>query len=246
MTVPACTCGSFVLDRHSFRDDLSWREHALSGLCQPCQDVVFIALRDDDVRPRRYQLRTGALVAAGVREHRARLALIPFVFGAPGRPVGWEAGSIVYAGPALSGAQLTARLAPMRSFLGRYSVRICSVRDLGVIALPSCYGRCAVVIARDRATLLAAGSVSREVARAEHVPLEPLLRAHGGFGSLDASVSRTGIDVGYRAGIDPLRVCAWLGAALELGRPDPGLFEHVLAPFRLPASGSRAPVTDAP
>ena len=229
----ACTCGHLV--QHGFRDALSWKEAELSGFCQRCQDALFIGVRDDGVHPCRYELRTGAVVAA--RRRDGRFAIIPFVFGAPGRPVGWEALSIVCAGPAPAPSleQLSARLASARSFIGWYQVRVCSVRDFAFPPGASRYGPCAVVVARDAATLDAAATVSEELAEAGTVELDPLLRDRG-VGGLDAFVARMRLDVGYyAAGVDPLRTCAWLLAALEMGRPDPTLFAHVLAPFRRPA-----------
>ena len=248
MTSPACVCGR--LAPRDFRDDESWREYRLSGLCQSCQDRVFLAFRDDGEEPRRYALRTGALMAIrrvpGASLGSAQLALLPFTFGAPGRPVAWEPRLIVYAGPAPSLADLKACLQPARSFLGRYTVRICSVRDFSASLPAPRYGSLAVVIARDVPSLRDAGLVCEEFAQAEHVALEPLLRERG-FISLHDFVNRTGVDVGHRAaGAEPLRTCAWLGAALELGRPDPAFFECVLKPFRIPASGSGVPVTEVP
>ena len=43
-----------------------------------------------------------------------------------------------------------------------------------------------------------------------------------------------------------LRTFSWLRPAFELGRPDPGLFEHPLAPCRIPTFGAGGPVTGAP
>lgn len=31
-----------------FRDDLSKREYEISGMCQGCQDIVFVALKDEE------------------------------------------------------------------------------------------------------------------------------------------------------------------------------------------------------
>ena len=229
-----------------FRDALSWKEFGLSGLCQACQDTLFIGTRDDDVRPRRYELRTGAVVATRrLAGAPLQAAFIPFVFGAPGRPAGWESRSIVYAGRSPSHAKLSDRLAPVRSFLGRHRVRICALRDFALCLPPSRYGPYALVIARDDATLRDVASLSGDLAQAGHVALEPVLRGRAGFGSLHAFVSRTGVDKGYRAaGVDPLRTCAWLAAALEFRRPDPALFDYLLSPYRIPASGSGAPVTE--
>ena len=244
MTVPACACGRMAPS--DFRDEISWREYRLSGLCQSCQDRVFIAFRDDGVEPRRYALRTGALVAVrrvpGASLGSAQLAFVPFVFGAPGRAVAWEPTSIVYAGPAPSLSQLTACLQPMRSALGRYQVRVCSVRDLPASLPAPRYGSLAVVIVRDAATIRDAAVVCEEIAHASSIELEPHLRERG-FASLDSFVNRMGIDAGHRVA-DPLRTCAWMGAALELNRPDLTLFENLLQPYRIPASGSGAPVTE--
>lgn len=34
-------CGSKKLERKDFRDELSWREFKISGLCMKCMDKVF-------------------------------------------------------------------------------------------------------------------------------------------------------------------------------------------------------------
>jgi hypothetical protein len=31
-----------------FRDEISWREYLITGVCQTCQDGVFSALEDDE------------------------------------------------------------------------------------------------------------------------------------------------------------------------------------------------------
>ena len=35
-------CGSMKTSRADFRDEISWREFKISGLCQKCQDKSFI------------------------------------------------------------------------------------------------------------------------------------------------------------------------------------------------------------
>ena len=63
------------------------------------------------------------------------------------------------------------------------------------------------------------------------------------------ALPRAGVDAGVDSdycatGPDPLRTCSWLGAALKLGRPDPWLFEDLLAPYRILASGAGHPLVD--
>ena len=228
-------------------DEQAWREYRLSELCQACRERLFLAYPADGEQ-RRYALRTGALVGvrrvAGASYGAAQLACIPFTFGAPGRPVAWEPTSIVYAGPVPPASELDVCLRPMRSFLGCYQVRICAPRDLSPSLPAPRYGPFAVVVTRDVGTFRDAALICEEFAQAGHVALEPVLRERG-FDSLESFVSRTGVDADYCAvDLDPLRTCSWLGAALELGRPDPGLFEHVLAPYRIPASGAVDPIVD--
>ena len=117
--------------------------HEVDEKLQPCRDRVFLAFCDDGGHPHRYVLRTGAL--GGVRRvpdaspGSAQLAFEPFSFDAPGRPVAWEPTSIVYAGPVPSLCELGVSLHPMRSFLGRHQVLVCSPRDLSA-SLPAPLG----------------------------------------------------------------------------------------------------------
>jgi len=34
-------CGSKKTERKDFRDELSWKEFNISGLCQNCMDIIF-------------------------------------------------------------------------------------------------------------------------------------------------------------------------------------------------------------
>ena len=34
-------CGKEIKGRKDFKDELSWREYKISGLCQECQDKTF-------------------------------------------------------------------------------------------------------------------------------------------------------------------------------------------------------------
>jgi hypothetical protein len=45
----ACvTCGSELMKREDFRDELSWKERGISGMCQACQDSVFSGGDEED------------------------------------------------------------------------------------------------------------------------------------------------------------------------------------------------------
>ena len=57
----SCACGAPVY-ADSFRDLPSYQEFHLSGLCQACQDTVFLGATDDDP-PVQYALRRGAVAA---------------------------------------------------------------------------------------------------------------------------------------------------------------------------------------
>jgi len=34
-------CGSKKLERKDFKDELSWKDYLITGLCQDCQDITY-------------------------------------------------------------------------------------------------------------------------------------------------------------------------------------------------------------
>ena len=71
----SCACGAPVY-ADSFRDLPSYQEFHLSGLCQACQDTVFLGATDD-APPVQYALRRGAVAACTKR--LAQMGIVPSV-----------------------------------------------------------------------------------------------------------------------------------------------------------------------
>ena len=90
-----CVCGAAV-HGNGFRDRGSYLAFSRTGLCQACQDQVFLCSTGDDVESR-VPLRSGAVVA--VRGGEA--CFLPFVFVVPEPRIAWEARYIVRAGSGL-------------------------------------------------------------------------------------------------------------------------------------------------
>ena len=95
--VPECRCGE-SLGVTDFRDVESLREFEISGYCQVCQDLIWIALSvpTGDEPSQAYRLRSGLVFASS--EADREVVCVPFLFGAPGRGVGWDLRRIVRVG----------------------------------------------------------------------------------------------------------------------------------------------------
>ena len=133
MIVPACSrsvtgpcaiCGA-GLAADSFRDQISYRDAFVSGLCQSCQDLAYLSSGPDDLRA--YPIHDGALVAVRAPGHVAELALVPFRFvvpdAAPARLV-WEARFITRAGPYQDPLGVRHEFEPMSELLAGHQVRV--------------------------------------------------------------------------------------------------------------------------
>ena len=82
-----CVCGA-VVHEDGWRDECSEREWLLSGLCQDCQDRVFLA-SDGNAR---HPLRFGALAAHCIAGRDVTdLAVLPFLFVPEFGTLAWEA-----------------------------------------------------------------------------------------------------------------------------------------------------------
>ena len=119
-----CLCGAPVHD-DSFRDWESYVEfYRHSGLCQACQDRIFLAGTRWE-KPRTFPLRSGALLASCVRDGAlAELAILPFAFVVPRAQLVWEPRFLVRAGPGLDPLDLWDELLPMRGTLEGHQVRV--------------------------------------------------------------------------------------------------------------------------
>ena len=119
-----CPCGAAIHD-DSFRDRESYREfYRQSGLCQECQDRVFLADTGWE-EPRWFPLRSGALVAATAHSGvLAELAVLPFLFIVPRAQIVWEARHLIRAGSGLAPLDPWDELDPMEEVLEGHQVRI--------------------------------------------------------------------------------------------------------------------------
>ena len=126
--VSACQCQE-SLGVTDFRDALSWREFEISGLCQSCQDLIWLALSvpTGDEPSQAYRLRRGLVFAAS--EADREVVCVPFLFGAPGRGVGWDLRRIVRVGDALPSLDPAVHLAALGRVLEPQQVLITDATD---------------------------------------------------------------------------------------------------------------------
>ena len=118
-----CVCGAAV-HGNGFRDRGSYRAFYQTGLCQACQDEVFLCSTGDAQSP--VPLRRGVIAAVSTGE----VCFFPFVFVAPEPRIAWEARFIVRAGSAGSGLDPIDpydELAPMAEQLAEHQVQISEV-----------------------------------------------------------------------------------------------------------------------
>lgn len=119
-----CLCGAAIHD-DSFRDRESYLEFCgHSGLCQQCQDDVFLAGSGLE-EPRWFPLRRGVLASSVVRGGvLAELALLPFLFVVPRAELVWEPRYLTRVGPRLAPLDFWDELLPMRRVLEGHQVRL--------------------------------------------------------------------------------------------------------------------------
>ncbi len=136
---PCCMCGTHI-GPASFRDALSYREAHVTGLCQACQDLCFLAC-DGDGRPSSlYEAALVARRALGQRQQVAEVAFFPFRLVVPqeGKArVAWEARHILRAGPWLDPLDVRLELEPAVAQLAGHQVCVAhhTLRDPPVLAL---------------------------------------------------------------------------------------------------------------
>ena len=126
--VPECRCGE-SLGVTDFRDAQSAREFEISTLCQSCQDLIWLALSvpTGDEPSQAYRLRRGLVFAAS--EADREVVCVPFVFGAPGRGVGWDLRRIVRVGLPLRSIDASVHLAALGRVLEPHQVLITDATD---------------------------------------------------------------------------------------------------------------------
>ena len=229
-----CRCAEPLAER-DFRDSLSYREFTISGLCQRCQDRVWIGLAEgaDGAPPQQYCLRRGLVFAHSPEPSES--ALVPFLFGAPGRPVGWDLAAMVQIGRSTVDVDPRAALSSLRSYTLTHRLGVVSVDAPGHRLLDSLRG-----------TALVVGFQSQPMER--FVNASPALRASeptlhklelsadddsGRLIDFHGLVIGAGLDPGYDPGAGPphaLRLCAWAVCALHVADGERTLLDAVLSP----------------
>ena len=230
--VDVCRCAERLVPA-DLRNDLSWREFEISGLCQSCQDLIWLALSvpiaDEPSQP--YFLRRGLVFAAS--EADREVVCVPFLFGAPGRGVGWDLRRIMRVGDPLRSIDASVHLAALGRVLEPHQVSITDATD------PT-----DPVLARFCDTALVLGFQPRIMgAFARMCPALSELHCNTvDFSWKDVSaevdlatvVEQLGLDPGYVPGSPPpsaLRQAAWFVALLQLSSSEGGsVLDTALAP----------------
>lgn len=222
-------CGATV-SADSFRDRLSYSEFHISGLCQGCQDDFFIA-EDDLGGPVRYALRRGAVAASVEREGVSEVAVIPFTFTVPRRPVAWEARYVLrmrsVPGPL---ADPLDELCAMECPLAGHQIRVRSVDSLDHPLPTLWHGRCELAIGLDTSALDRVAVLCPALAGAARASIAvPFQRRYGTpVASLGDVVAKLRLDSPHPAP-SALRMCSWIAALLAGPSPSaPPLFPDVL------------------
>ena len=221
-TLGRCPCGAHV-PRAGFRDRTSYLEFRINGLCQACQDSVFLCTTAHHDARGRLPLRRAALVA----HDDASVAVLPFLAVAEGPRIAWEARHLVRIGPRLAPLDPCEALAPMRETLSAHLVRL---HDTPRPDDPTVRARLAgteLVVVLDHATrrrlaTLPLAPGHRVVVLGEEVPWRER------YGPSLATLESTwGADpAGHRSA---LRTCALVAWALEhRSRPDAPPVVHSL------------------
>ena len=211
-----CTCGA-VVSADSFRDRISYREHARSGWCQACQDDFYFRPSADDARVR-YPIRRGVLAAPAVHDGSVvELALLPFICIVPEARVEWEARFLLRAGAERAPLELACELGPMQPALATHQVRLTEVDDVGGVEVRAALDADLAVVrdaaAREALGRLPLGTEALCLALADEVPQHRLCGE-----TLPSPCASPGA-----GGVSVLRACARIAVALA-GRP-PGTFE---------------------
>ena len=222
-----CVCGTLVrVD--GFRDRPAYREFFRCGLCQDCQDRVFLSC--DDVDGVSHAVRRGLVVDAQVSA--GAVAALPFLFTCPGRPVAWEARHCVLLGPEGAACDPWGDFESMSNVFADHQIRIHEIDALGDPGVAECLGAPDVVIGSDRDLLDACAVAFALPADAYRLPLGdafawaefcgfPLNPLHG-------FALRAGFTSWREPDAGALRRCAWLAAALVLPMPETDRDDTVL------------------
>lgn len=142
-----CPCGAEVRS-DGLRDRASYEEFRITGLCQACQDRIFLATCATDPA-KRFALRHGAVVAHDAA--RDELAALPFLYTAEPR-IAWDAHRIVRIGERLKRLDPHRALAPMADALTGHAVCVHESATVHDPAVPVRLAGIDLLIVLDRIT----------------------------------------------------------------------------------------------
>ena len=149
--VGQCVCGAIV-GEDSFRDECSGHEFSLSGLCQDCQDLIFL-FPPPEAGTNRHRIRFGALAAHRRSDrHVLEVAVLPFRFIPEHQVLAWEARYSLRIGPILPFALPSVRN-PMASILAGHRVRVTEVYSFEDPRLARWFSDLDLLLALDRQSL---------------------------------------------------------------------------------------------
>ena len=240
VVIDRCRCPE-IRGPEDFRDSVSHDEWSRTGRCQYCQDLVFIATADVHARPwlPDHHLGRGALFARS--DALDETVLVPFTFGAPGRPPALDLHAIVRVGPSLGRLDPRAALGCLRPQLETHSIRVATATGLDDPILER-FARCVVLIGFQPQAMadivnhcppLARALPDRHILEFTKEPTSPTVE-------FETAIALFGLDRTHtprRGPVEPLRLCAWIATALHLPEPAGGtLFDAVLRQHVRPAT----------
>ena len=233
VVIDRCRCPE-IRGPEDFRDSVSHDEWSRTGRCQYCQDLAFIATADVHARPclPDYHLGRGALFARS--DALDETVLVPFTFGAPGRPPALDLHAIARVGPSLCRLDPRASLGCLRPLLETHSIRVATATGLDDPILER-FARSVVLIGFQPQAMADIVHDCPPIARAlpdRHI-LEFTEESASPTVELETVIALFGLDRAHPPGVgpvEPLRLCAWLAAALHLPEPAGGtLFDVTLS-----------------
>ena len=240
VVIDRCRCPD-IRGPEDFRDSVSHDEWSRTGRCQYCQDLAFIATADVHARPclPDYHLGRGALFARS--DALDETVLVPFTFGAPGRPPALDLHAIARVGPSLCRLDPRASLGCLRPLLETHSIRVATATGLDDPILER-FARSVVLIGFQPQAMADIVHDCPPIARAlpdRHI-LEFTEEHTSPTVELETVIALFGLDRTHtprRGPVQPLRLCGWIATVLHLPEPDGGtLFDAVLPQHVRPAT----------
>ena len=222
-TLFECRCGE-SLGVTDFRCASSLREFEISGFCQLCQDLIWLALSvpTGDEPSQAYRLRSGLVFAAS--EADREVVCVPFLFGAPGRGVGWDLRRIVRVGHPLRSIDASVHLAALGRVLEPHQVSITDATDPTDPVLAR-FCDTALVLGFQPAVMSAFARMCPALSERHCNTVDFSWKDVSAEVDLATVVEQLGLDPGYVPGSPPpsaLRQAAWFVALLQLSSSEGG------------------------